>query len=193
MIRLISIVLWIVIMLGTVAIGYLTVRLVSLVKAQKEKEMPGHTDRIVDVTFHTLKDLTGNGNDFTRDSRGEETILLDLGATAGHPFARLCFQKYMGQPARNVEFLVKEITTIGRDINADIMIDDKTISRQHALLLWGNDMLWIEDLDSENGTILNGMRILPKIKVPVPNGAVIALGSTSFSVELIQNETGEPL
>lgn len=180
-------------MLGTVAIGYLTVRLVSLVKTQKQKEMPGQTDRNVDVTFHALNDLTGIRNGFTRDNRGEETILLNLGTTVGHPFARLCFQKYMGQPARNVEFLVKEITTIGRDINADIMIDDKTISRQHALLLWGNDMLWIEDLNSENGTILNGMRILPRIKVPVPDGAVIALGSTSFSVELIQNETGELL
>ena len=54
-------------------------------------------------------------------------------------------------------------------------------------------MLWIEDPNSENGIILNGMRILPKMKVPVLDGAVIALGSTSFSVELIQDETGEPL
>ena len=52
-------------MLGTVAIGYLTVRLVSLVKTQKQKEMTGQTDRNVDVTFNALNDLTGIRNGFT--------------------------------------------------------------------------------------------------------------------------------
>ena len=40
--------------------------------------------------------------------------------------------------------------------DADVVIDDQEISRRHALIRAGGDWLEIEDLDSLNGTWVNG-------------------------------------
>lgn len=63
---------------------------------------------------------------------------------------------------------------IGRQPGADIMIDDKRISRQHARLTERNGQLQIEDLGSSNGTFVNGERIAsPRI---LQDGDQIGLG-----------------
>ncbi len=68
---------------------------------------------------------------------------------------------------------------IGRDSRADIQIADKAISREHAVLLWENDELTIEDLQSTNGTKLNGK---PLRSSAVQNGDEIEVGETVFLV-----------
>lgn len=52
-----------------------------------------------------------------------------------------------------------ESIVIGRAPPADIFIPDTGLSRQHARLSWNNQGLFIEDLDSTNGTTRNGERI----------------------------------
>ena len=47
-------------------------------------------------------------------------------------------------------------TFIGRDPNGSIKIAGKTVSRQHAVITCENARFLIEDLDSQNGTYLNG-------------------------------------
>ncbi|HVO83353.1 MAG TPA: ATP-binding protein [Syntrophobacteria bacterium] len=48
---------------------------------------------------------------------------------------------------------------IGRDRSCQLCIDDPQISRQHARILRRTDSITIEDLNSSNGTFLNGVRI----------------------------------
>jgi signal transduction histidine kinase len=48
---------------------------------------------------------------------------------------------------------------IGRDRSCQLCIDDPQISRQHARVLRHADSITIEDLNSSNGTFLNGVRI----------------------------------
>lgn len=48
---------------------------------------------------------------------------------------------------------------IGRDRSCQLSIDDPQISRHHARVLRRADSITIEDLDSSNGTFLNGIRI----------------------------------
>jgi hypothetical protein len=55
--------------------------------------------------------------------------------------------------------LVKDTTSIGRSPSADIMLDDVTVSREHARVLRKEDGLYIEDRDSLNGTYVNRHRI----------------------------------
>jgi predicted component of type VI protein secretion system len=55
--------------------------------------------------------------------------------------------------------LVKDTLTIGRDVNADITINDPEISRTHIRLTAQPDGYLIEDLGSTNGTFINGQRI----------------------------------
>lgn len=55
--------------------------------------------------------------------------------------------------------LVKSTNVVGRDDSADLMIDDPNISRKHCLLQITDRGILVKDLDSTNGTFVNGIRI----------------------------------
>ncbi|MCT4642224.1 MAG: FHA domain-containing protein [Bacteriovoracaceae bacterium] len=81
-------------------------------------------------------------------------------------------------------------TFIGRDANkCQIHLDDNEVSSQHALIKKTLINLIIEDLNSSNGTVVNGERINRKELV---EGDIVEIGSTTFTVdvhsELINNE-----
>jgi hypothetical protein len=50
-------------------------------------------------------------------------------------------------------------TSIGRSSSADILLDDVTVSRHHAVVLRRPDGLYIEDSESLNGTYVNRHRV----------------------------------
>ena len=52
-----------------------------------------------------------------------------------------------------------ERVTIGRSPDADVFLDDVTVSRNHALVVRRRDGLYIDDLGSLNGTYVNRRRI----------------------------------
>ena len=69
--------------------------------------------------------------------------------------------------------LVKERTTIGRKPHNDIQIDNLAISGEHAVIVSILNDAFLEDLDSTNGTNVNGQ---PIKKHFLQNGDVIELG-----------------
>jgi len=79
-----------------------------------------------------------------------------------------------GQPSRSV--VVGDTTTIGRDITNDIVLEAATVSRYHALLLSDADGLLLIDLESTNGTFVNGAPIQPDEPVRLADGDVIQVG-----------------
>lgn len=50
-------------------------------------------------------------------------------------------------------------TTIGRQQDSDIFLDDITVSRNHAILLHQDDGYYIQDQGSLNGTYVNRARV----------------------------------
>jgi hypothetical protein len=52
-----------------------------------------------------------------------------------------------------------ERMTIGRNPDAEIFLDDVTVSRNHAMLVKRPDGVYIDDLGSLNGTYVNRRRI----------------------------------
>jgi hypothetical protein len=64
-----------------------------------------------------------------------------------------------GGRAGEVFPLVGERQTIGRSPDAEVFLDDVTVSRNHALLVRRRDGLYVDDLGSLNGTYVNRHRI----------------------------------
>jgi two-component system response regulator AtoC len=72
--------------------------------------------------------------------------------------------------------------SIGRGDNADIRILDSQSSREHARLHVGQGV-WIEDLDSVNGTRLGTHRVAPREPVPWPVGMTVFIGQTALLLQ----------
>lgn len=72
-----------------------------------------------------------------------------------------------------------EETLIGRNPTTDITLLDEGISREHALILYDRelDRYTIEDLQSTNGTKVNGKRVRSAELQP---GDTLQIGSTLF-------------
>ena len=73
--------------------------------------------------------------------------------------------------------LTRAVTRIGRGRDADIRIDDPGVSRHHAEIRIGSDVI-LRDLGSTNGTYVNGTLIAEQ---PLRDGAVITIGSTNLT------------
>ncbi|MEX0963489.1 MAG: FHA domain-containing protein [Pseudohongiellaceae bacterium] len=72
------------------------------------------------------------------------------------------------------EFVLdKEVMTIGRKDDNDIRIENLAVSGRHAKILTIFDDSFLEDLDSTNGTYVNGQ---PINKHPLKHGDVITIG-----------------
>lgn len=54
--------------------------------------------------------------------------------------------------------LDRSTTVIGRGRNADLVLHEATISRAHALLGYDDGAIFVQDLGSTNGTLVNGAR-----------------------------------
>jgi hypothetical protein len=63
---------------------------------------------------------------------------------------------------------------MGSSANADILLTDIGISRVHVYVYWENDLLYICDENSTNGTKVNGKRISSPTEIK--NGDTISIG-----------------
>ena len=85
-----------------------------------------------------------------------------------------------GQKA-GAEFpLGRDEITIGRSSDSAIIIRDDYTSTHHARMMLWNGQWMIQDLDSTNGTFLDGARVT--VPVPIPLGATIKVGATTFEL-----------
>jgi pSer/pThr/pTyr-binding forkhead associated (FHA) protein len=79
--------------------------------------------------------------------------------------------------------LAKDETLIGRNPTTDITLLDEGISREHALILRDESTrsFTIEDLQSTNGTKVNGKRVRSAV---LADGDAIEVGPTRFRFDL---------
>ncbi len=98
-----------------------------------------------------------------------------------------------GEYAPFEKYLVdSEQVTIGRDkTKCQIFLADPDVSSTHAKFIKQNNVCYIEDLKSSNGTLLNGARIS---KAQVASGDEIVIGTTTLTVvissSLLDEEQG---
>lgn len=72
--------------------------------------------------------------------------------------------------------LMNERTTVGRKPHNDIHLEDPTVSGDHAVFL-KHQHIYVEDLGSTNGVILNGKRIT---KRQLSHGDMVRIGRHEF-------------
>jgi pSer/pThr/pTyr-binding forkhead associated (FHA) protein len=80
--------------------------------------------------------------------------------------------------------LTAEETLIGRNPTTDITLLDESISREHAIVSWDDETgaFHIEDLQSTNGTRVNGKRVR---NAQLSEGDEIQVGHTRFRLLLV--------
>ena len=78
--------------------------------------------------------------------------------------------------------LVTSRTVIGRGSDADITISDAGTSRKHVEILWDGERAMVRDLQSTNGTLLNGQRVTEAGLAP---DSTVTIGRTDIVFRVV--------
>src|SRR5919198_2357924 len=79
-------------------------------------------------------------------------------------------------------------TIIGRDPANAVVVNDPLVSRRHCSIRNSGDVIRLSDLESLNGTFVNGV---PTRDKPLEHGDRIKVGASQF-VFLVRDESVEP-
>lgn len=71
--------------------------------------------------------------------------------------ANLCLLDENGAAAQRWELSGNPLA-VGRGASADVIVADATLSRRHFVILAQNGHYWLKDLNSQNGTYVDGRR-----------------------------------
>lgn len=117
------------------------------------------------------------GSDLSDAIESESELSMQL-PEPPKPSQQSCLvQIYPPEIVDGMLLIEKDRLIIGRDAEADVVIQDSSVSRQHALLRRIEGGFTIEDLTSTNGTIVAGQRVS---KVELKSGDTIQIGSFLF-------------
>lgn len=123
-------------------------------------EMTDRGPRVIPLGDASLR---VNGRDLARPVGVQPGDTLDVGQTAlslevelqGQPEAEL----WHLHGARQGPTPLVSACVVGRDPDSEVHLDDFHISRQHARLVNHQGAIWLQDLESSNGTYVNGQRL----------------------------------
>ena len=114
------------------------------------------------------------------DEENEETVLLGL--DFGGKIHKLYAEE--GTGIENIGLRELPIVIGKLSSCADAIIKDKSVSRMHARIFKmdkKSDALWIQDLNSTNGTYVNGRKLMPNEKVELSEDDEVAFGKCVFA------------
>jgi len=76
--------------------------------------------------------------------------------------------------------------TIGRHPElCDLVIDDRTVSRRHCRIGRDSDGLYVEDLNSLNGTACDGLSLRPFEALTIGSGQILRLGKVELKLQTL--------
>lgn len=90
--------------------------------------------------------------------------------------------------AQVFRFTQSEVS-IGRDPASDCTMENSTISGRHARLTYHHGQWWVEDLNSTNGTFLNGQ--LVDAPMVLTSGDELRFGQIQMQVSLADHPAAE--
>jgi len=112
-----------------------------------------------------------------------------------HPGKPRAIRLKIGSGARAVEVPLDKIIHLGRVSpttstfpEVDLSRDGnpaKSVSRRHARILRRGGRVVVEDLDSANGTFVNGEKLGPYLPEPLNDGDILRLGKLIIEVNIV--------
>lgn len=177
---------WLVpLLLGVLLVGVVLAAVVVLIlKKQEEKNVPKFV--VLDE-----KSEEENGNRSQVPVRPFRPPSSDTNMTEGFfEFSDTGLKSYqlklydLNMPGVVYQTNLSERVVIGRKASNDICIPNKTLSGEHCEILLKNGKMYLHDLNSKNGTFLNGNKNRV-IEEEMRSGSVIEMGAVRMKAELV--------
>lgn len=123
-------------------------------------------------------------------ARVARVVAGDLDVRPAAPSRRTVLAVEAPDGLRGREFLVAGEAVIGRAPGCAIAITDDYVSAHHARVFERGGRVWVEDLRSTNGTLLNGHRL--RRPVALRTGDRLKIGGTVLSLRVQPVVEGRP-
>lgn len=102
----------------------------------------------------------------------------------GEPPLPYAFLVVLSGTARGTTLVVGSLPAeLGRSPEADLVLDDDTVSRRHAVLRGDRQGIQLEDLGSSNGTAINGNQMVGALSLL--DGDLVTFGSATCLVKRV--------
>ena len=96
-----------------------------------------------------------------------------------------CVLTVVSGPGAGARFPIEDLGTrrvlVGQSVACDVKLEDRAVSRRHAAIELDSLGVRVTDLDSTNGTWVNGVRVRDAY---LPPNATVQVGSTALRVDL---------
>ena len=105
------------------------------------------------------------------------------------PKAKKTREKSLSMKFRNRSIFIPKRFLIGRDDCCDIVLsEDSLVSRRHALIEFSQGEYLIKDLNSTNGTFVNGKPLQKMEKRLLAAGDVVRIGKTELKISAVPGQ-----
>jgi pSer/pThr/pTyr-binding forkhead associated (FHA) protein len=84
--------------------------------------------------------------------------------------------------------LDKDTILIGRGPNNDVVLNDQFVSRQHAKLFWQKGTMYLVDVGSTEGTLLNGKKLEKDVPYACGQGDTISISDFVLTYHPVQRK-----
>lgn len=110
----------------------------------------------------------------------DKTIIADPGSSIFNPPKKsaACLVQYSGTNLGKRYVLDKKEMVVGRAPTVEIVVNEQSVSRNHAQCVQQGDEVYVADLGSSNGTYVNDKKI--SMRQILRDGDIIRLGNVVF-------------
>jgi len=104
-----------------------------------------------------------------RRRRSEQRTFVTIRVVSGVDIFKVC------------AVYLEERVTVGRGDNCELVVNDKSVSREHLAVTVHEDGVVVEDLDSSNGTVYRGQQVKGQISIDM--GTDLMVGNILLRIE----------
>ena len=172
------------VLIGLVIVGYLVLRQSKAQGAQQSNQRPQSPPRSQQQTASGHTGSAGQSPRRTSSSVGQGGPWDSADAhKQGGNQPQMRTNWFLGKTGavESLSFHIGErMASIGRGVSNYIQVGDETASERHVLLMGNPRGLMVTDLESSNGTFINGRKLEPNVEYELNDGDEVKIGDSIF-------------